>query len=42
MVSKGEQRKIVRRLKDGEVDILLGTHRIIQKDIHFKDLGLLI
>ncbi len=42
MVSKGEQRNIVKRLKEGEVDILLGTHRIIQKDIHFKDLGLLI
>lgn len=31
-----------RRLKRGEVDILIGTHRIISNDIEFKDLGLLI
>ena len=42
MVSRKEQREIVKRLKEGEIDILIGTHRIIQKDIIFNDLGLLI
>lgn len=37
-----EQREILRRLKNGSVDILIGTHRIIQNDIKFKDLGLVI
>ena len=32
----------MRKLKTGEVDILIGTHRILGKDIVFKDLGLLI
>lgn len=37
-----QQKKVLRDLKNGAVDILIGTHRIIQKDIQFKDLGLLI
>lgn len=37
-----EQREILRRLKAGSIDILIGTHRIIQDDIKFKDLGLVI
>ncbi|MGL4987170.1 MAG: transcription-repair coupling factor, partial [Treponemataceae bacterium] len=41
-VDKKDQRKTLAQLKLGEVDILIGTHRIIQKDIEFKDLGLLI
>jgi transcription-repair coupling factor (superfamily II helicase) len=36
------QRIIIDRLKKGEIDILIGTHRIVGKDIVFKDLGLLI
>ena len=40
--SPAEQREILRRLKEGKVDILIGTHRIIQNDIKFKDLGLVI
>ena len=40
--SKQEQKRILERLKKGEIDILIGTHRILQKDIIFKDLGLLI
>lgn len=40
--SASEQRKIVEGLKDGTVDIVIGTHRILQKDIAFKDLGLLV
>ena len=37
-----EQKKILKKLKTGEVDIIIGTHRLLQKDIEFKDLGLLI
>ena len=37
-----QQEEIVRRLKSGEVDIVIGTHRILQKDVEFKDLGLCI
>ncbi len=38
----GEQAKIIKKLKIGEVDIVVGTHRLVQKDIQFKDLGLAI
>ena len=41
-VSKAEQKKILEKLALGEIDILVGTHRIIQKDVAFKDLGLMI
>lgn len=37
-----EKNEILRQLRNGELDIIIGTHRIIQKDIQFKDLGLLI
>ncbi|MCH3965617.1 MAG: transcription-repair coupling factor [Clostridium sp.] len=37
-----QQKKTIKALKNGEVDILIGTHRILQKDVQFKDLGLLI
>ena len=37
-----QQKKILKQLKTGEIDILIGTHRILQKDVEFKDLGLLI
>jgi len=40
--TKAEQNRILKDLKKGQVDILIGTHRLIQKDIQFKDLGLLI
>jgi len=40
--SAKEQEDIIRRLKTGEVDIVIGTHRVVQKDIQFKDLGLCI
>ncbi len=40
--SKKEQEKIIEELKKGIVDILIGTHRILSKDIAFKDLGVLI
>ncbi|MDD4873814.1 MAG: transcription-repair coupling factor, partial [Dehalococcoidales bacterium] len=37
-----QQRNIIERLKEGSVDICIGTHRLLQKDVVFKDLGLLI
>lgn len=37
-----QQKEIIRRIKEGSVDIVSGTHRIISKDVEFKDLGLLI
>ncbi len=37
-----EQREILKRVRTGEIDILIGTHRILQKDVEFKDAGLLI
>jgi transcription-repair coupling factor (superfamily II helicase) len=35
-------RETIRKLKTGEVDIVIGTHRVVQKDVEFKDLGLAI
>lgn len=40
--STKEQKKILERLAEGKLNILIGTHRILSKDIKFKDLGLLI
>lgn len=40
--STKEQKNILKRVKTGEVDILIGTHRILQKDVEFKDLGFLV
>ena len=40
--SPKEQQATVEQLKSGEVDIIIGTHRLISKDIAFKDLGLLV
>ena len=40
--SPAEQRKVIDGLADGTVDICIGTHRLIQKDVVFKNLGLLI
>ncbi|MFO8234877.1 MAG: transcription-repair coupling factor [Bacteroidales bacterium] len=37
-----KQKEIKQKLSEGKVDILIGTHRLIGKDINFKDLGLLI
>ena len=41
-VPKSEQKKVLTQLKNGELDIVIGTHRVIQKDVQFKDLGLMI
>ena len=40
--TRAEQRNIVERLAAGRIDICIGTHRLIQKDVRFKDLGLVI
>ena len=40
--TKGEQKNILKKIKSGDVDIVIGTHRLVQNDIEFKDLGLLI
>ena len=40
--TRAEQRDIVERLASGAVDICIGTHRLIQKDVRFKDLGLVV
>ncbi|GHV21517.1 transcription-repair-coupling factor [Spirochaetia bacterium] len=41
-IPQREAKKTVEKVKNGEIDILIGTHRIIQKDIMFKDLGLMV
>ena len=40
--TKKEQDEIIKKLKLGEVDVVVGTHRILSEDVNFKDLGLLI
>ena len=40
--SEAESREVLRRLADGEIDILVGTHRLLQPTTRFKDLGLVI
>jgi transcription-repair coupling factor (superfamily II helicase) len=37
-----QQKKILEDLLEGKIDVLIGTHRILSKDVQFKDLGLLI
>lgn len=37
-----QQKKIIEDLKDGQIDILIGTHRLLSDDIQFKDLGMLV
>ncbi|MPL95775.1 Transcription-repair-coupling factor [bioreactor metagenome] len=40
--TNAEQKEVLQKLKEGQVDILIGTHRILSKDVEFKNLGLLI
>ncbi len=40
--SAKEQKKTLQDLKEGKIDIIIGTHRLLGKDIAFKDLGLLV
>ena len=41
-VSPEKQREVVRDLKLGRIDILIGTHRLLSKDVVFRDLGLMV
>ncbi|MGI6029983.1 MAG: transcription-repair coupling factor [Eubacteriales bacterium] len=40
--TKKQQEEILRDVKNGMVDVVIGTHRLLQKDVKFKDLGLLV
>jgi transcription-repair coupling factor (superfamily II helicase) len=40
--SAAANRKILDATKEGQIDILIGTHRLLQRDVHFKDLGLVV
>jgi len=40
--SSKEQREVIARAKEGKLDILIGTHRLLGRDVAFKDLGLLV
>jgi len=40
--TKKEQKETIKKLKEGKIDILVGTHRILSRDVEFKKLGLLV
>ena len=40
--TKKEQDEVIKKLKLGDVDVVVGTHRLLSKDVEYKDLGLLI
>jgi len=40
--STADQRKILNQLEKGEIDIIIGTHKLVGKEVKFKDLGLLV
>ncbi len=40
--SPGEQHDIVDQIRGGDIDVAIGTHRLLQKDVAFKDLGLVV
>jgi len=40
--TKQETKEVIERLASGRVDIIVGTHRLLSKDVRFKDLGLLV
>lgn len=42
MVTPAAEREIKKKIKEGRVDIVVGTHKLLAKDIQFKDLGLLV
>lgn len=37
-----QQKEIIQKIKNGEIDLIIGTHRLVQKDVEFHDLGLVI
>lgn len=40
--TSAQQKKVIAMLKKGQIDIVVGTHRLLSKDVGFKDLGLLV
>jgi len=40
--SAKEQKELVKRVEAGEIDVVIGTHRMLSKDVRFKDLGLVV
>ncbi len=40
--SSREQKEIVKRVETGEIDVIIGTHRLLSKDVRFKELGLVV
>ncbi|MFO0867188.1 MAG: transcription-repair coupling factor, partial [Gemmataceae bacterium] len=40
--SHGEQRAVIKKLEEGAVDVVIGTHRLVSNDVKFKELGLVI
>jgi len=40
--SSKEQKEIAKRVEGGEIDVVIGTHRLLSKDVRFKDLGLVV
>lgn len=42
LCTRREQRRVLQQLADGSVDIVIGTHRLIQDDVTFKELGLVV
>ncbi len=42
LIERKEQRKTLVALKEGKVDVVIGTHRLLQKDVEWKNLGLLV
>lgn len=41
-LTPAEQRQVIKRIKTGEIDMVIGTHRLLQKDVQFQDLGLVV
>jgi len=40
--SAKEQKEVVKRVESGDVDVIIGTHRMLSKDVRFKDLGIVV
>ncbi|HUX51078.1 MAG TPA: TRCF domain-containing protein, partial [Spirochaetia bacterium] len=41
-VSQKEQKQVLKELQEGAIDMVIGTHRLLQKDVHFKNIGLMV
>ncbi|AFG37533.1 transcription-repair coupling factor [Spirochaeta africana] len=41
-VTPAQQKKVIAGLKSGEIDLVIGTHRILSRDVEFRDLGLIV